>query len=367
MPNTTRARRWGAFAFVMGATLAALAACGSRSGLRPGDPCPREGLERACSGVCGEGVQACHAGYWTACDIPTATRACENDCGAGEQTCTDERWSECVVAPVTVACEDECGPGEQLCEDGEWGECDVPDIQRVCLSACGEGTEICSEGVWGPCDAPLPLPPTLTATIRDFKAIHPDFEEDVTGQSFPFGEPGIVADQLGADGKPMYLGASLRTTSGAANFNEWFRDVPGVNMTTTIELPLQASPDDPRLFHYESRDFFPIDGQLFGNEGLWHNYHFTLEVAAEFKYVGGETFRFNGDDDVWVYVNGHLVIDLGGLHESLAADVNLDEVAQSVGITTGNVYSLHIFFAERHTVSSNFIIDTSIAASAECP
>jgi fibro-slime domain-containing protein len=318
--------------------------------------------------VCGDGIQTCQAGYWTACEIPPSVRACQNDCGAGEQTCTDERWGECMVAPVTMACEDECGVGQQLCENGEWGECDVPDVERFCQSACGEGTEVCSDGEWSRCDAPPPLPPTLTATIRDFKAIHPDFEEFLQGTGTgKTGEKGIVAQTLGADGKPVYLGGSFLTTSGAANFNEWFRDVPGVNLTTTIELPLQASAQDPRLFHYESRNFFPIDGELFGNEGYAHNYHFTLEVAAEFKYVGGETFRFNGDDDVWVFVNGHLVIDLGGLHEALNAEVSLDEIASEVGIVTGNTYSLHIFFAERHTVSSNFIIDTSIAAEADCP
>lgn len=70
---------------------------------------------------------------------------------------------------------------------------------------------------------------------------------------------------------------------------------------------------------------------------------------------------------MWVFVNRALVIDLGGLHTSLSAEVALDEVASEVGITPGGVYPLHIFFAERKTVASNFVIETSIAAAAQCP
>lgn len=189
---------------------------------------------------------------------------------------------------------------------------------------------------------------TLNTTVRDFRDTHPDFE------SYLGSEKGIVASTLGADGKPVYAGGSGSTTSGAANFNQWYRDVPGTNLATDYNLQLQNVGGG--IYQYISNSFFPIDGQLFGNEGRSHNYHFTLELHSQFTYQPGQTFAFTGDDDLWVFINDQRVIDLGGVHGPESQSVNLD----TLGLTAGNPYSLDLFFAERHTTGSNFRIDTSI-------
>jgi fibro-slime domain-containing protein len=113
-------------------------------------------------------------------------------------------------------------------------------------------------------------------------------------------------------------------------------------------------------------EFFPIDGELWGNEGRRHNYHFTLEASTTFEYRGGEVFSFAGDDDMWVFINRKLAINLGGLHQSLADEVVIDEFARTAGMTPRNVYPLHFFFAERHTVDSHFTIRTTIAEPGSC-
>jgi len=196
----------------------------------------------------------------------------------------------------------------------------------------------------------------LTGTVRDFHSSHPDFEDGLGD------DRGIVETVLGDDRKPVYASATTtRTTHGKEYFDQWYRDVPGVNLGKDLPILLDNRiTSDRRVYTYSNGAFFPIDHQLFGNEGRSHNYHFTYEVHSEFLYQGGEVFTFRGDDDVWVFLNRNLAINLGGVHGAETQSVNLDAKAASLGMTPGAVYDFDLFFAERHTVSSSFRIDTSI-------
>lgn len=190
---------------------------------------------------------------------------------------------------------------------------------------------------------------TLPTTIRDFQDSHPDFEGVIASDT------GFVATTIGADRKPVYIGGGgTATTTGADNFNEWYNDVGGVNLSMPYDLVLNDVGGG--IYRFESSSFFPVDGLLFGNEGLGHNYHFTLELHTLFTYQAGQTFSFTGDDDVFVFINDQLVIDLGGVHTAQSASVNLD----TLSLTAGEDYALDLFFAERHTTQSNFKMETSI-------
>jgi len=211
----------------------------------------------------------------------------------------------------------------------------------------------------------MPKPPTLHAVVRDFHATHPDFELPMPGDHLDLG---IVEPTLGSDGKPVYAGnPTTPTTSGAASFHDWYNDVPGQNERTMIDLPLMpVSTAMTDFYVYENLLFFPIDGQLFGNEGNRHNYHFTMQTHTSFKYLGGQIFFASGDDDVWVFINRVLAINLGGIHSTLGATVDLDASAGMLGITPGETYDLDIFFAERHTIGSTLSVRTSIADASSC-
>lgn len=191
---------------------------------------------------------------------------------------------------------------------------------------------------------------TLDITLRDFSNSHKDFQINGSGLV-----TGLVEATLGEDGKPVYVGGKSLSTK--VNFDQWFNDVEGTNINFDRSLTATETSDGSGLFTYANNSYFPINGEGFGNEGNNNNFHFTTEINSQFTFMGSETFSFSGDDDVWVFINNELVIDLGGIHGPKSASVDLERL----GLTLGNNYSLDIFHAERRTSGSNFSFTTSAA------
>ena len=222
--------------------------------------------------------------------------------------------------------------------------------------------------------------PKFAGIVRDFKSSHPDFQS-FSGASV---SQGMVKSLLGADRKPVYNNThqyirnhegerayfhprySQQTTSDS-NFAEWYNDVDDVNLSYEFELPLQQLENDRYVF--DSSAFFPIDAvgwaALEGdseqdNAGVRRNFWFTFELHTEVSYAGGEVFLFSGDDDLWVFINGKLALDLGGVHPPVDGKLDLDAMAGELGLKRGQSYPLDLFHAERRAKGSNFRVETSL-------
>lgn len=253
----------------------------------------------------------------------------------------------------------------------------------------------------------LPTEMVLTGVVRDFKERsvsggHPDFERQPASG---FGHyMNNVAPELDPSSKPAFQGGGRKVSTqwrdasgrgihpslynpslgdsvgaytgnsdpggiaSADSFAQWFRTVPGVNMAKELAITLVRQPgtnlyvfDDRTDPVYSTRGgFFPINNELFGNSpGNDRNFHFTYELATQFIYKPGEgqTFTFRGDDDVWVFINGRMVIDIGGVHSAITQTVHLDRLDNTIPNAKN---TLHFFFAERHRTQSNFRIETTI-------
>ena len=196
---------------------------------------------------------------------------------------------------------------------------------------------------------------TLTGVAHDFVSAtlggtNPDFEGACCGY-----DPNIVTSTLGADGKPVYYGVGSWSTHGAGYFNQWYHPTAGVTKEVPVSITLSGPAGGP--FSFSTGAFFPLDGLGWNDSACCgHNYSFTFELHNVFTYEPGQVFSFSGDDDVFVYINKQLVINLGGVHGTMSSSVNLD----TLGLIAGHDYNLDFFFAERHTTGSNFSMTTSI-------
>ena len=224
----------------------------------------------------------------------------------------------------------------------------------------------------------------IGVTFYDFHSdrSNPEFEAPHTGGV----KTNMVENVLDADNKPVpgpapymnhYIKYWYRPWADSAkgdfskpNYNNngdylgiiaTDHDTAFKNFVIVDSLPFihlgRTNPAQNGVYQYINDNFFPLDGKGFGNEGLSHNFSFTMELHRQFTMAGGLTFNFLGDDDVWAFVKGQLRMDLGGIHNSSAGSFQLDNIP---GLIQGQRYDLDFYYAERHTVESHIRITTNI-------
>jgi len=198
----------------------------------------------------------------------------------------------------------------------------------------------------------------IVGIVRDFRrgdlpGGHPDFAQ-FNGDG---ATTGLVMNELSAARKPQFSGDPRNQMTTADNFDQWYNNTPDVNRAYLTTFSFE--PNDGVLT-FQSNAFFPLDDKGWGNQDEEHNYGFTTEIHTQFVYNAGDTFAFTGDDDLWVFINDRLALDIGGLHSQVSDSISLDDLAGQLEIEVGKVYALDLFHAERAPSESNFRVDTTL-------
>jgi fibro-slime domain-containing protein len=236
-----------------------------------------------------------------------------------------------------------------------------PDLDR--LDVQGLGSRLCAR-VYAP-DTTLDLDQSaeFSGTFVG-AAVEIDNQSQVHVDMRDYG--GVMIGGGGTDTQAA-LGATPDdgAVTSSATFDQWFNDVPGVNMSGVLPVILVQQADDSYRFDTDVdpdysgvSGFYPIEHALLGNEGMVHNYFFTYELKATFTYdaSAGLWFKYTGSGDAWVFIGDDLAIDLGSVHGVMDQRIDLDRLC----LVDGRTYWLSFFTANRYKPHPRLRIDTNI-------
>ena len=116
-------------------------------------------------------------------------------------------------------------------------------------------------------------------------------------------------------------------------------------------------------FGYDGNQYYPSS-----DDGVNHNNLFGMQYTLEFEltedYVGPLEYYFFGDDDMWVFLDGRLVCDIGGVHSSVGAYVNLwDYIAKG----DAGKHTLKFYYTERGLSGSTCYMQFTLPSVSQVP
>ena len=187
-------------------------------------------------------------------------------------------------------------------------------------------------------------------------------------------ETGLVDAKLNSDYLPVGIAGKLLPNNGLGEngFSRWFNQVDGKSKSYAAILNLTY---DEKLasFGYRNENFYPLDeidsasSEAVNSDG--HNHLFTLNLGVPFRVLadGREEFSIEADDDTWVFVGDTLVLDMGGIHDTMmgrfkineageiyAAVGNIEYAFSGVVLKPGEGSIVRIFHADRNSKNSLF-------------
>eukprot|EP00808_Paulinella_micropora_P018111 g10197.t1 len=212
----------------------------------------------------------------------------------------------------------------------------------------------------------------ISGILRDFRKSHPDFAlpiehgDDQEGRNF-------VADKLGPNGDiELLVGPGQSTPGGTTRatglgqapphqgpgFYDWFHtdanpDKAQARNMLMVHSEALSDTSNTGVFTFFTTSFWPVDNQLFGNEGDLHNRYFTWEIRTYLTYNPKDIYTFASADDMWVFVDGRLPPSwiLHGVHPIREQRLDL----KTFGLLPNVTYRCDIFYAHRSSLHDSAI------------